>query len=329
MKPAPLVLLFTLLVSFCAERTSFAQPAPAPACAFDATQVVVELAPGFNAAGYGACGAGVPCAHLPPSPNITRVLLPATFAQTVQLVFNDSPPNFQLEMCKLDHIYIDTDASSVNQAPWGMRERRRHGIRHIGIPSKFFVDPSYSKFETATLNSLLQTNWTGIVSATPNTLELKIAAILAHEMAHIIWWVKPVPPGYCPSSGDDFFVTWGQVNRHPPRGFHRFGVYQAGNIPIEAFTFPDVEADVAVGSLVRLGIVYSDGNWPSLFGFVAPDEDFVETYKLFTLATRPIYPLTSLKVALGNAPDMVKVLNSPNTNLNTKGQWLAQCVGAP
>jgi hypothetical protein len=52
MKPAPLILLLTFIASFCAERTSFAQPVPAPACAFDATQVVVELAPGFDAAGY-------------------------------------------------------------------------------------------------------------------------------------------------------------------------------------------------------------------------------------------------------------------------------------
>jgi hypothetical protein len=160
---------------------------------------------------------------------------------------------------------------------------------------------------------------------------MNMAAILYHEMGHIIWWVKPIPPGFC--SGDDFFITWNPVNRSPGRGFHKFGIEQPGNKPIESYKYSDIFADVQNGNLSRLVKIYSDGNWSSLFGFVAPDEDFIETYKLWTLATRPGSPLLHLFVTIPtdnpSSIDMVSVLNDSRANLFTKGQWINRCVGAP
>ena len=104
---------------------------------------------------------------------------------------------------------------------------------------------------------------------------------------------------------------------------------------IEGFTYSDVQDDVSSGNLDSLSTVYSDGNWPSLFGFVAPDEDFIETYKLVTLTSRDPQSssqLTHLYVTIPNntaSIDMVSVLNDPNTNLYAKAQWINTCVGTP
>src|SRR5205085_7393066 len=94
-----------------------APPAPPPppmhaqmaaACTFDASQVVVKLTPGFDAAAYGSCKP-TGCLASPPSPDSGAPDLDPSIAQTIQQVFDHSSPNFQLEMCQLDHIYIDTD----------------------------------------------------------------------------------------------------------------------------------------------------------------------------------------------------------------------------
>ena len=307
-------------------------PRIAAACSFNASQVVVKLTPGFDAAAYGNCKPQG-CLSSPPTPDNSQPALDPSIANTIQQVFDNSSSKFQREMCKLDHIYVDTDPNTVNTTPWGMRELARNGLRHIGIPLKILQTFSdYSSFETGIINTLLNTSWSNTVAAAPNTPEMMMAAILAHEMGHIVWWVRPVPPGIC--GGDDFFVTWRSVIRSPAHGFHQFGVEQAGNKQTEGYKYSNIKNDVSQGDLSRFSEIYSDGNWPSLFGFVAPDEDFVETYKLVTLSTRPLSPLTNLWVTIPTSDpasvDMVSdVLNNTDTNLYLKAQWINDCVDAP
>ncbi|TMJ13860.1 MAG: hypothetical protein E6G93_19860 [Alphaproteobacteria bacterium] len=330
-------------VTFACVAPPVAPPAPPPppihariaaACTFDASQVVVTLTPGFDAAAYGNCKP-TGCSASPPTPDTSAPGLNQTLIDTIQQVFDHSSQNFQSEMCQLDHIYIDTDQNSVNTAPWGIRERARNGRRHIGIPLRTLtVFSDYSSLENSILNTLLNTTWSDTIAAVPNTPEMMIAAILAHEIGHIVWWALPIPPGIC-QNNDDFFITWRSVIRSPAHGFHNFGGEQPGNMPIERFKFSNVKYDVNNNNLNRLSTVYSDGNWPSLFGFVAPDEDFIETYKLVTLTSRDPQSssqLTHLYVTIPNntaSIDMVSVLNDPNTNLYAKAQWINTCVGTP
>src|ERR1044071_5180116 len=299
----------------------------------DVNRVVAKLTPGFDSEAYGNCKSEI-CLASPPTPDNSEPALDPDIATTIQQVFEHSSPNFQTEMCKLDHIYIDTDPMSVNRAPWGMRERARNGRWHIGIPlTTLNIFSDYSSLETSIINSLLGTAWTDIVAAAPNAREMMMAAILAHEMGHIVWWALPVPPGIC--NGDDFFLSWRSVIRSPARGFHQFGKEIAGNMPIEGYKFSTIKNDVAAGDLRKLSKVYSSGRWPSLFGFVAPDEDFIETYKLITLSARTSSPLTNLWVTIPTSNpvsiDMVSMLNDVNTTLNLKQQWINgnSCVGTP
>jgi hypothetical protein len=87
---------------------------------------------------------------------------------------------------------------------------------------------------------------------------------------------------------------------------------------------PDLTEDLAS--------VYG-GEWASMFATVSPDEDFVETYKMWVLTNAQTNPLTSLKVAIPNTnpqltPDMVLFFNGTAGtiyDLYKKGQWVQYC----
>jgi hypothetical protein len=76
----------------------------------------------------------------------------------------------------------------------------------------------------------------------------------------------------------------------------------------------------------NIATVYSDGNWASLFAFVAPDEDFVETYKLWVLANAASGSnLQSLQIQIPlptpRTVDVFNNFNNPNSNLGKKKIW--------
>jgi hypothetical protein len=342
MKPAGYVLLLVAaLVLSCrplaaetypaGKTPAVAAPGAGPSCVFDANTVVQGLAPlnqsgtgPFNAAVYGNCDPRVdPACVRKYGPKIGGPPLQLSWIATVQNAYNMAPPEFKEAMCKLKYIYIDNNKGSPNLSPWGMREWANGNIKHIGLPAALFTDPSYSAYETAILNALLGvapgTFW---VATTPDNRDIKTLAILAHEMAHILWWHGGVSNKTCGLKGR-FFKSWEGVNHDPPRGFHRFGVQLPGNMPIERFTYTDVKRNAGGGNYNELHSIYASGKWAGLFSFVAPDEDFAETYKLVVLSPG----LTSLTTTMPSQQvDIMQVLRNPNSTLAAKADWVAGCV---
>lgn len=308
-----------------------AVPGAGPSCVFDANTVVQGLAPlnqsgtaPFSAAIYGNCDprADPDCVRKY-GPKIGGPPLQLGWIQTVQNAYNMAPPEFRAAMCKLKYIYIDNNPGSPNVSPWGMREWANGNIRHIGLPAGLFTDPSYSAYETGVLNALLGVA-PGMISvaAAPDNRDIKMLAVLAHEMAHILWWHGGVANKTCGLKGR-FFKSWQDVDHAPRRGFHRFGVQLAGNLPIERFTYTDVVRDAGGGNYGTLRTIYSSGKWASLFSFVAPDEDFAETYKLSVLSPG----LTSLTTTMpGLQTDIMRALRDPKSTLAAKADWVASCV---
>jgi len=305
-------------------------------CAFNASAVVQSLAATnasgngpFNAATYGNCdpGSDPNCAAKygpqPGGPSLNQ-----NWVQTIQNAYNMAQPAFQTAMCGLKYIYIDNNPGSPNRYPWGMRERAAGNIRHIGLPAGLFSNPSYSTYETNLLNGLLgAAAGTTTVTSNPDNLNLKILAVLSHEMAHILWWHHGVANKSCGTRGN-FFKSWQSYDHNPPHGFHQFGVAQSGgssgNMPNESFLFQDVQGQAGVGRYGDLETIYSDGQWPSLFGFVAPDEDFAETYKLAVISPS----LVSLTTTIPSQPatDIMQVLRNNTSVLSQKADWIANCL---
>jgi hypothetical protein len=146
-------------------------------------------------------------------------------------------------------------------------------------------------------------------------------------MGHIVWRERDV--------GASAFLAISWAGKSVQHGFHQFGVEDPTN-PAQR---PPVKADVQYDlhylgpakAAADLQTIYS-GEWASLFATVAPDEDFVETYKLLVLTEPSADPtrqaLTTLKVTIPGAKgaDVLANLHNPDTKLAQKAKWVRELV---
>jgi hypothetical protein len=160
---------------------------------------------------------------------------------------------------------------------------------------------------------------------------LTVLAALAHEYGHILWYdvlKTPHNNNYKPSvlcrpnpnnKGGGFFDnSWDGMDVNRPRMWLRFGemmgdqhahgITQISTLArlIQTMTTPDEfqMAAAAFDSLYDNDNNSASGVWPSLFGAISPEEDFVETFKIYIL-TRPEtnshMPITSMQLNIFGA----------------------------
>jgi hypothetical protein len=184
----------------------------------------------------------------------------------------------------------------------------------------------YSTYETAAIGQILtrlQAPWP--TTATPpgpqflpatyisnsgvatsvNTSAMTVLAALAHEYGHIVWYdlIKGSDQNYVPGTfcranpkvpGDGFFDgSWTSVT--PPNSFQGFAETtndaHAAGIQV-ANLVSAIQGQQWSTAAADLNAIYSSdasnptGIWPGLFGFVSPEEDFVDSFKIFVM-TRP------------------------------------------
>ena len=303
---------------------------------------------GFSAAKYGNCvSQGVSCAandapsaHLHPLPS-------GRFADAIAAVFRAAPEKFKNEMCRLSAIYIDLGSPANNSFAWGMRESQQSNPpTHIGLNhSLFAAGPSASEvaYENDLLSTLLQApNWKNppqYISAANDGLTMKLMSAMAHEIGHIVWWRDGVASQTC--SGNGFFSTWNNPIYNPHQ-FHAFGQSISGNTSTEnllgvPFQFDDIVSNAQsfnpnnrATAGMQVETVYGDPNltgsarWASLFAFVAPDEDFIETYKLNILYQAG---MSSMKVQMpnGDTIDVIAQNLASGGLLTAKANWINNC----
>ena len=133
---------------------------------------------------------------------------------------------------------------------------------------------------------------------------MTVLAALAHEFGHVLWYdtFRPTRGGpfdfltFC--RGSFFDNSWQRVN--PPPTWRNFGEVQ----DLHHIYDPAI-ADLALAigrakskqAAQLLDQIYRPrAPWPSLFGAFSPDEDFVETFKLYVLTTAKPSPLVSLQI---------------------------------
>jgi hypothetical protein len=322
--------------------------------ACDIAAKVAELNPGFAPVEYGNCQPGSTCGFSGPREYIAKIppALQARDAAPIVAAYEAAPPFFQAALCRLDHIYIDTDTKNPKKpSVWGMRERlnldsNNQPRTHIGIAKGLLADLArqarpYSAYENQLASALLAPSpmlpmKAGSVLSfsaaadqrkPPQTAAMAVLAILAHEMGHIVWWEKNVGAGDFPT------LSW--TGKGVQHGFHDFGVEDPQNPPQRRPVKSDVQYDLhylgSAKAAQDLQTIYS-GEWASLFATVAADEDFVETYKLVVL-TDPAgganrEAVTALKVTIPGAKgaDVLANLNNPATKLAQKAKWVRDLV---
>jgi hypothetical protein len=259
---------------------------------------------------------------------------------------------FQQQLDALTNVFIDKTANCANQAAcsqnaWGFRDTATNNT-YVALPAGLWDQstnqlPTYSQFEAYLVSALLGNIPVANlpITITPNsgadTQTMTVLAALAHEMGHIEWWWK-YPLG--PSSGGlysfmclnssfpKYFadITWSYYVKNDP--FRYFGLESSGNATEDGVDKKKLKKDLGNATLKNADLkqIYN-GKWASIFATVAPDEDFVETYKLWALTTAQNQPLTSLTIGWqGSSPDVVSFLNSASTKLYKKSQWIQTCL---
>jgi hypothetical protein len=340
-------------------------PSPPPAapsasagprtCVFDQNKIV-DLAitsPPFNAAQYGFCGV-LGCMAVKPTAGSVSQYAP----MIANAINTAASPKLQTDLCTLDKIYIDTDASSPNDDAWGMRELQNGNIRHIGLHTRLLSQLQASSapladYENIVLQHLLPPGqfsastgqWLGdfkYFGASPDTANppnLAFLAILAHEMGHILWVdkVQDMAAG-CgnpdPIVHNKHFYSYSWPKKGYKFSYHTFGNIDYGVRPTRPQSLLTVQHDLNTNLVDKaeadLRTIYG-GEWASLFATVAVDEDFVETYELSTLFDGQ-QPLTSLQVTMPssssiNLPvDMAGHFANSSSRLYKKARWIAKCL---
>jgi hypothetical protein len=184
-------------------------------------------------------------------------------------------------------------------------------------------------------------------SLSPSPTAIAVLAILAHEMGHIVWFDKVVGQSISASNGpspvtDNFTpISWKALNHQ--HGFRTFGAVnndaQVQRPPVVADVVRDLNDSCNSCAANDLNSIYGkqgaySAEWASLFATVAPDEDFVETYKLLILTGNSGGPLQSLDLAIpatngssAYSEYVINSLNNPQSLLYAKAQFVRPLFG--
>jgi hypothetical protein len=240
--------------------------------------------------------------------------IPAYVQSDLTAAYNLAPPFFQKQLCGLDGVFIAPTGDS-----WGFRNIK-DGKRYLALSMNLWkggAAPSFSAYENSVVHRLLN-GWTGPVHPArhndpSDTPAVTVLALLAHEYGHILYYDTFVNPrGSAPNygafcSGTFFSDSWKSLPDVPNiwRAYGDIvGAHKSDDVQVQDIlnAVPkDNEPDVhGAGQLLQR--IYSlrgtnapIGRWASFFASFSPDEDFVETFKLFVLKNSKA-PLQSLQI---------------------------------
>jgi hypothetical protein len=254
---------------------------------------------------------------LPPFPgaNPTPIDPNSKYAAALQNAFVLAPPAFQNRLCSLTAIYVNgPDACATDcfrSGSWGYRAK--DGTTYVAITAGLWnlrcPDGSsyvYHCFETDLLNQTI--SWPPnppvplpqYTTANPeaDTFDMTILAALAHEVGHVRWYEVLNPDianwggRYNPSTfcGRSFFSQPWYGGVHQPPNWRYFAARRQGtglgDLHRRDPQIDTIDRAKGINSsvLTYLDQLYQPSQpWASFVGAVTPDEDFVETFKLWVL----------------------------------------------
>jgi hypothetical protein len=246
-----------------------------------------------------------------------------------------APPFFRGQLCALDGVFVSADNRS-----WGLRNRVT-GKRYIAVAADLWNGAahamSFRAFENRVLEPLLK-GWKApqhpVLTGPPDS-ERTILAALAHEYGHVLFYRTIVPTlggeanfdpnvdSFCDDGLGNFFTgvlgAWATpITGEPPASRWRaFGdvvsLHKSDDIQTNTVrnAVPLPGNPDTHGAGAKLSRIYDKnstnpplGRWAGFFAGFSPQEDFVETFKLFVLrrATTPLLSLP-IKIPVAGGPD--------------------------
>jgi hypothetical protein len=255
-----------------------------------------------------------------PPQNIGTAIDPnSSYGQNLQNAFLLAPETFRKSLCGLTGIYVNgpvdcTGFSDCISNSWGYRvwpTKQTYVVISAGLWNQKCPDGSayvLHCFESDLLNTVL--GWTGSnppqyisANAAADDLDMTILAALAHEVGHVQWYQVMTPNrpgsrvgGYDPNTfcASGFFThSWKNLVTQPPpwRVFmtrdRRNNGFGPPDLHLKSPQISDIDAAIntPLGAKLLGQLYQPDQPWASYFGAISPDEDFVETYKLYVLTS--------------------------------------------
>ena len=167
--------------------------------------------------------------------------------------------------------------ASCTVGSWGYRLRAT-GARFIALSAGLWQGNApalrYPVFETAVIDNLVGApGLASYVSASNDTPEMTVLAVMAHELGHILWWNKGLMSRACPNPPPGLNRIFWQIAWQNPAGpppFHNFGVQFAADQRLRGPSKDDVRANAGHPGVARdlLSQIYR-GDWASLLANVA------------------------------------------------------------
>jgi hypothetical protein len=219
----------------------------------------------------------------------------------LQTAFGAAPSFLQTRLCGLNGVYVTPTAS------WGYRNSVNKQ-RYVAIPAALWSEgtaarrtpKSYKDYENDIVRGLLP-SWAGLQyqpdpGGPANSGITTILAALAHEVGHVLWYDIYVPtprtamqPGnFC--NGKFYTESWDDLGDTPPSNrWRKFGLvsgaHKSNDVQIDDIkNAPPGQRGKKVAVIYRThGTPAPRGRWANLFAAFSPEEDFVETFKLFVL----------------------------------------------
>ena len=198
---------------------------------------------------------------------------------------------FYEALCKLNYIFIDKNSDPDAPIGWGFWEGSYQGpktgkIQAIGISSALWSGKSFPDLKTIEteiveelLPKLLNFYYT---SAAPDTRQIALLGVLAHEMGHISYrngdtiaeecflnhgWKRGLGPVTAKPRHFKQFRDSGQT--------HRYSHYKTIKNSVDAGKYDN--------AYEKIDKIYKSGEFAGLFASLSPEEDFAETLKLAVL----------------------------------------------
>ena len=246
----------------------------------------------------------------------------------LKAAFALAPPFFQSQLCALNGVFVSADNRS-----WALRNRDT-GKGYIAVADDLWNGAahamSFRGFENRVLQTLLL-GWKGpghpILTGPPDS-ERTVLAALAHEYGHVLFYRTIIPTlggqgnfdpnfdNFCNDGQGNFFTgalgAWKTVTDEPPplsrwRGFGEVAsVHKIDDVKTDDIrnAVPPPGHSDTHGAGAKLSRIYNKdstnlplGRWAGFFASFSPQEDFVETFKLFVLR-KAATPLLSLPIKI-------------------------------
>jgi hypothetical protein len=249
----------------------------------------------------------------------------------VKAAIQMAPAFFQRQVCALTGLFIAPSGDS-----WGLRNTSDQSKKYLALSMELWPGggsggaKKFANHEDDVVQRLLR--WTGPKHAPgsnnpANISAVTVLSVLAHEYGHILFYdtfvkTSKAAPDFTLFCGNLFYSQSWQTLPNSPILWRNFGD-SAGDHKSDDVQIADiVNAAPPVGQADTLGAgalfdrLYNlnnatgaSGRWASAFSAWSPDEDFVETFRLFVLKNSQT-PLQTLPIQI---PIQATVNGSPLT----------------